>query len=443
MNCRNLAVKIINRVVYEKAYSNIILSNELDKSELEENDKALLTEIVYGVLRRKKTLDIIVSNFVKDITIMNKDILTILEVAIFQMRFLDKVPEYAAVNEAVESAKAVSPEDAKLVNAILRNYSKNPDDIVVKGNKIDEFSYKFSFEPWMIRLLIKQYGEEKAKKIMLSLNEIPSVTVRVNSMKAEFEDVLDKLIENGVDAEEGVICPEAIRINNGRSIKDNEMFNNGLITVQDESAMSVAPLLDLNEDNLYVADLCAAPGTKTTHIAELLNGTGTVLACDNHENKLSLIKENAERLSLNNIEVAVNDAEKFNPEFVNKFDRILIDVPCSGIGIIRKKPEIKWSKKRKELRDIASIQRNILENSWKYLKDGGIMVYSTCTLNKEENDDNIDWFLQNHKDSKSVKIFIGRGKNLEYGRNESLTILPSGDMDGFYIAKLQKIAGEK
>ncbi|WP_244833220.1 16S rRNA (cytosine(967)-C(5))-methyltransferase RsmB [Clostridium sp. BJN0001] len=443
MNCRNLAVKIINRVVYEKAYSNIILSNELDKSDLEDNDKALLTEIVYGVLRRKKTLDIIISNFVKDIAIMNRDILAILEIAIFQMRFLDKIPEYAAVNEAVESAKAVSAEDSKLVNAVLRNYSKNPDDIVVKGNKIDEIAYKFSFEPWMIRLLIKQYGEEKAKKIMASLNEVPTVTVRVNSLKAEFEDVLDKLIESSVDASEGAICPEAIQIKNGRSVKENPLFSEGLITVQDESAMSVAPLLDLDEDNLTVADLCAAPGTKTTHISEILNNKGTVIACDNHENKLSLIEDNAKRLGIDNIKVLVNDAEKFNPEFVDKFDRILIDVPCSGIGIIRKKPEIKWSKKRKDLREIAVRQKNILENSWKYLKDGGIMIYSTCTLNKEENDDNIDWFLKSHEDSKSVKIFIGRGKNLEYGRNDALTILPSSDMDGFYIAKLQKIAGEK
>ena len=169
MNCRKLAVKILGRVLNEGAYSNIILSKELNEVELSEKDKALLTEIVYGVLRRKKTLDIIISNFVKDIKLMNKDTLNILRVAVYQMNFLDKIPSYAACNEAVEEAKEISEGDSKLVNGILRSFTKNPDDIEVLGNKIDEYAYKFSFEPWMIRLLIKQYDESLSKKIMSGL----------------------------------------------------------------------------------------------------------------------------------------------------------------------------------------------------------------------------------------------------------------------------------
>ncbi|OOM78271.1 16S rRNA (cytosine(967)-C(5))-methyltransferase RsmB [Clostridium sp. BL-8] len=437
MDCRKLAVKILNRVLDEGAYSNIILAKELNEAELNDKDKALLTEIVYGVLRRKKTLDIIISNFVKDIKLMKKDILNILRVAVYQMNFLDKVPSYAACNEAVEEAKEISENDSKLVNGILRSFTKNPDEIEVVGNKIDEYAYKFSFEPWMIRLLIKQYGENLSKKIMLGLNAIPQVSVRVNEIKADYDEVFEELEKLEYDIEEGVICPEAICIKGGKSIESNPLFKEGKITVQDESAMVVAPLLEL-EEGMKVIDLCSAPGGKTTHIAEMLQNTGKVLAFDIHESKLGLIKENCERLGITNVEINTNDATKLNPELVESSDRILIDVPCSGIGIIRKKPEIKWNKTRSDLREIIPIQREIMENAWQYLRSGGIMVYSTCTLNKEENEENIDWFLSSHKDCSIKKIFIGNQNNLIYNKNGSLTIMPNENMDGFFIAKLEK-----
>lgn len=437
MDCRKLAVKILNRVLDEGAYSNIILAKELNEAELNDKDKALLTEIVYGVLRRKKTLDIIISNFVKDIKLMKKDILNILRVAVYQMNFLDKVPSYAACNEAVEEAKEISENDSKLVNGILRSFTKNPDEIEVVGNKIDEYAYKFSFEPWMIRLLIKQYGENLSKKIMLGLNAIPQVSVRVNEIKADYDEVFEELEKLEYDIEEGVICPEAICIKGGKSIESNPLFKEGKITVQDESAMVVAPLLEL-EEGMKVVDLCSAPGGKTTHIAEMLQNTGKVLAFDIHEAKLGLIKENCDRLGITNVEVNTNDATKLNPELVESSDRILIDVPCSGIGIIRKKPEIKWNKTRADLREIIPIQREIMENAWQYLRSGGIMVYSTCTLNKEENEENIDWFLSSHNDCSVKKIFIGNQDNLIYNKNGSLTIMPNENMDGFFIAKLEK-----
>ena len=437
MNCRKLAVKILNRVLNEGAYSNIILSKELNEVDLSDKDKALLTEIVYGVLRRKKTLDIIISNFIKDIKLMDKDILNILRVAIYQMNFLDKIPSYAACNEAVEEAKEISEGDSKLVNGILRNFTKNPDDINVPGNKIDEYAYKFSFEPWMIRLLIKQYGENSAKKIMSGLNQIPKVSIRVNDIKADYDEVYDELEEMGYDIEEGSVCPEAICIKGGKSIENNPLFQEGKITVQDESAMLIAPLLEI-EDGMEVLDLCSAPGGKTTHIAEILKNTGKVIALDVHESKLNLIKENCERLGITNVEVGTNDATKLNAALVSSSDRILIDVPCSGLGIIRKKPEIKWNKKRNDLRDIISVQRDIMNNAWQYLKSGGIMLYSTCTLNKEENEENIEWFVNSHKDCEVKRIFIGKKDNLIYNRDGSLTIMPNENMDGFFVAKLEK-----
>ncbi|EDT73315.1 16S rRNA (cytosine(967)-C(5))-methyltransferase RsmB [Clostridium butyricum] len=437
MNCRKLAVKILNRVLNEGAYSNIILSKELNEVELNDKDKALLTEIVYGVLRRKRTLDVIIANFVKDIKLMDKNILNILRVAIYQMNFLDKIPTYAACNEAVEEAKEISENDSKLVNGILRSFTKNPDDINVPGNKIDEYAYKFSFEPWMIRLLIKQYGENVAKKIMSGLNTIPKVSIRVNELNSDYDEVYEKLEEMEYEISEGVICPEAINIKGGKSIENNPLFKEGKITVQDESAMLVAPLLDLKE-GMTVVDLCSAPGGKTTHIAEILGNTGKVLAFDLHESKLGLIKENCERLGITNVTTFAQDATKLNAELVASTDRVLLDVPCSGLGIIRKKPEIKWNKKRNDLREIIPVQREIMNNAWQYLKQGGVMIYSTCTLNKEENEENIEWFVNNHEDCEVKRIFVGKQDNLVYSREGLLTVMPNENMDGFFIAKLEK-----
>jgi len=273
---------------------------------------------------------------------------------------------------------------------------------------------------------------------MAGLNETPKVTVRVNEFKSEFEEVFERLEALGYNVEEGYACPEAIAIEGGKSIENNELFKEGFITVQDESAMIVAPLLDLKEGET-VLDLCSAPGGKTTHIAELLGNTGRVLAFDLHEHKLALVKENAERLGFTNIEYNVMDATKLNSDYVSIADKILLDVPCSGLGIIRKKPEIKWNKTRQQLKDIIPVQREIMENSWEYLKPEGIMIYSTCTLNKEENEDNVKWFLDKHKDAQIEKIYVGKNSNFIYSEEGTLTILPNDSMDGFFIAKIKKV----
>ena len=435
---KKVAINILERIINEGAYSNIILSNELNNSDLSDKDKALVTEIVYGTLRRLKTIDTIIASFVKDISIMDKKILNILRVAVYQMNYLDKVPSYAACNEAVEEAKEISDKDSKLVNGILRNFVKKEGkfDIVFR-NKIDEIAFDLSFEPWMVRMFIKQYGEHEALEILEGLNNTPKMTVRVNSIKGDYEDVYEELEEAGYNIEEGCICPEAISIKGGKGIENNQAFVDGKITVQDESAMLISPLLDL-EEGMKVLDLCCAPGGKTTHIGELLNNTGEVLGFDLHENKLELVKENYERLGITNIKLAQMDATKLDAKLVSYADRVLLDVPCSGIGIIRKKPEIKWTKKRKDLKEIVEVQREILENAWEYLKTGGVMVYSTCTLNKEENEENIKWFLSKHKDATIEKVFIGKGANLCYDQMGTLTILPNEYMDGFFVAKIKK-----
>lgn len=437
MNSRSIALKILNRVFNEGAYSNLVLSSELNNSNLNDKDKALVTEIVYGTIRRKNSLDTLIASFVRDIKMMDKRVLNILRIAMYQLKFLDKVPSYAACNEAVEQAKKISISSSKLVNGILRSYGKKGESGLVFKNKIYELAYTYSFEPWLIRLFIKQYGEEDAIRILNGLNLTPKVTVRVNSLKGDFDEVFEELEEFGYNVEEGYICPEAISIKGGKSVEDNKVFNEGKITVQDESAMLVAPLLDIAHDEI-VLDLCSAPGGKTTHIAELLENTGKVLAFDLHENKLGLIKENCKRLGIKNVELKQMDATKIDVNLIGAGDKILLDVPCSGLGIIKRKPEIKWNKNREELKEIVKVQREIMENAWQYLKQGGTMVYSTCTLNKEENEQNIEWFLNKHKNCTLEKVFIGNGDNLRY-ENGMLTVLPNEYMDGFFIAKLKKI----
>lgn len=438
MNSRNIALKVLNRITGEGAYSNIILSNELNLSDLSDQDKALVTEIVYGTLRRLKSLDMIIGSFVRDMSVMDKSILNILRIAIYQMQYLDKVPSYAACNEAVELAKEISEKDSKLVNGILRSYVKKEGNFEISfRNKIDEIAYELSFEPWMIKLLFKQYGEQEGLRILHGLNSTPMVTVRVNNLKGNYEDVFDSLEEAGYNVEDGFVCPEAIAIKGGRAIEKNEAFLEGKITVQDESAMLVAPLLDV-EEGQTVLDLCAAPGGKTTHIAELLENTGEVRGFDIHAQKLELIKENCDRLGLSNVTLGELDATKLNADLVGLADRVLIDVPCSGLGIIRKKPEIKWTKKRNELKEIVNVQRDIMKNAWEYLKKGGVMIYSTCTLNKEENEENIEWFLSKYKDAEIEPVFVGKGNNLKYDRMGILTVLPNDYMDGFFIAKIKK-----
>ena len=380
----------------------------------------------------------ILASLVKDLSVMDKKVLTILRVAIYQMKFLDKIPPYAACNEAVELAKEVSEKDGKLVNGILRNYLSKDGNVEINfRNKIDELAFNLSFEPWMIRMLIKQYGEAEAIRILEELNNTPGVTVRVNNIKADYEDVFEELESEGYEVEEGEVCPEAISITGGKGIEKNQAFIDGKITVQDESAMLIAPLLDI-EDNLTVIDLCCAPGGKTTHIGELLNNTGKVLAFDLYPQKLELVRENAERLGITNIDLGEMDATKLNVNLIGLADRVLIDVPCSGIGIIRKKPEIKWTKKRSEIKELVEIQRQIMDNAWEYLKKDGVMIYSTCTVNKEENQENITWFLNKHKDAKIEKIFVGREENLRYDDLGTLTIFPNQYMDGFFVTKIKK-----
>ena len=439
-SAREVAVNTVMQVFENKAYSNIALNRNLNESNLIDKDKGLATELVYGTIKYKYSIDKILKTFLdKKFDKTDKYVLNILRVCIYQLRYLDKIPEFAAVNEGVNLAKKhVSVGASKLVNGVLRNYLRDRDKKYYDENNFSEkLAFIYSYPQWMVKLFVSQYGEEIGEKILEGLNKRPSVTLRVNSTKTDYEQVADELIKNGYNVEEGVICPEAIRIVKGSSVEDNPLFREGILTVQDESAMLVAPAMDL-EEGMTILDLCSAPGGKTTHIAELMNNTGKVYGFDIYEHKLQLIKNNCDRLGLNTIELGILDATERSEKLKESGDRVLIDVPCSGLGIIRKKPEIKYTKREKELKEIVAIQRKIMENAAGYVKKGGILLYSTCTINKDENENNIQWFLKKFQGFQVEPLNFGKVENVIYDEKGCATVLPNEYMDGFFIAKLKR-----
>lgn len=440
-NSREISVDIVNKVLTNNSYSNIILNKELKRYNLSDKDKALVTEIVYGTIKYKYTLDKILGTFVKKgIKSLDAYVANILRVSIYQIRFLDKIPSFAAVNEGVELAKKKKSIGAsKLVNGVLRNYLRNSKKVYYnENNTLEKLCFKYSFDKWLVNMFINQYGIELTESILKGLNERPCVTVRVNNLKDSYSNVYTRLENEGYDIEKGYASLESIRINKGKSIEKNLSFMEGLITVQDESAMLIAPSMDLKE-NFNVLDLCSAPGGKTTHISEIMNNKGIVKAFDIHKNKLSLVKENAKRLGIENIECEKMDARILNKDLENTAHAVLIDVPCSGIGIIRKKPEIKYTKNLKSLKELIPIQRSIMMNASKYVKSKGVLLYSTCTLNKKENEENIEWFLKNNSEYTVEKLYYGNLDNFIYHEKGYVTILPNEYMDGFFICKLRKL----
>lgn len=439
-NARKIAVDIVNNVLSKNAFSNIELGKQLNKSTLNEKDKALVTEIVYGTIKYKYTIDVILAAFLKNgLDSLDSFILNLLRMTVYQIKYLDKIPDFAAVDEAVNIAKKYrSIGSSKLVNGVLRNYirstSAKPEEM---KNTTSRLSYEHSFEPWMVKLFVKQYGEKDAISILGGLNKVPNVTVRINNLKIKFDEAFQKLSDLGYNVEEGNICAEAIRIDKGKNIENNPLFRDGFITVQDESAMLVAPSLDLKKD-MMVLDLCSAPGGKTTHISELMDNTGIVKAFDIYNHKLKLVEDNANRLGVKNICCELLDATTYKEGLSNTADRILLDVPCSGLGIIRKKPEIKWSKTLGDLSTLIDIQRKIITNAVRYIKPGGVIVYSTCTLNKKENEENIEWMLKQFPEFSVEPLYYGKLDNLIYNHKGYITILPNEYMDGFFIAKLKR-----
>ena len=428
-NTREKALKIINDVLYKGTFLEESLEI-LKASNIDERDFAFIKEITTGVVRNKTYLDYVIrENSKVRFNRIHKIILSILEMAIYQMYFLDKVPDYSIVDESVNLAKIYGNKGSiSFTNGILRSISKEKPLQVTLKNSIDNLSTYYSHPRFYTEYFYDNYGEEFTKKLLKANNEKPPFTIRVNTLKTNKDELIKDLSEAGFDIEETTYV-NALNVLNPNGIIDTEFFEKGHFYVQDLGSILVSTFLNPSK-NSKVLDLCAAPGGKTTHLSELMDNTGEIIACDKSKGKIKLIRENAKRLGCTNISPRVNDARVLNEEFINKFDYVLVDAPCSGTGLYRKKPDIKWNKGIDDLKELGVIQLEILNKAKEYVREKGLLLYSTCSLSKIENEDVIENFLKENENFKIKKL---RDKDV-------LKLFPSVDgSDGFSICLLEKI----
>ena len=433
MNVKQVAINLISQVD-KGAYSNIALNETFKTLNINSKEKAFMTEIFYGVLRNKKFLDYIIEKNTKEIK--KEWIRNLLRISIYQITFMDS-DNKGIVWEATELAKKYSIAISKFINGTLRNYLRNKDSEL--KNLADEKNYEvlYSIPKWFYNILEKQYRNENLKQAITSLKKVPYLSVRVNKLKyteKEFEEFLkekDIQIIKKVDT--------VYYINSGLIINSEE-FKTGKIIAQDASSYLAAKNLEVIPNEL-VLDICAAPGGKTAVLAENMENRGEIIAIDIHQHKIKLIDTNMKKLGIDIVKATVMDARNVNKQG-RKFDKILVDVPCSGYGVIRKKPEILYSKNRENIEELAKLKLEILNSAADILKDGGELIYSTCTITDEENTNNIEKFLKEREEFKVEKLYIPKNVSGDYDSLGGFCINYKEEiMDNFYIIKLKK--GEK
>ena len=413
---RKIAADILYAYKKEGAYINLSLNKAIENNQLKKEDKDLLTRIVYGTVQNELYLDYQIEPYLHNkIKLFD---LMVIKMSIYQMLFLDRIPHYAIINEAVEIVKKKNAYRSKTVNAILRNFERNGKREIEAKDELERISIQYSTPLWLVKMLKAQYGDQMIK-IVQSFFEVPLLTARVNTLKANKEELLSDRFKEGNLSQDSLIYKEG-------NIANSEEYKQGLVTVQDESSQLVARLLDPAQ-NSHVLDMCCAPGSKTSHLAMIMNNTGNIDAHDLYEHKIRLVQNQLDRLGVTNTSLHVGDSTKLSEVYPHEsFDYILLDAPCSGLGVIGRKPEIKYQDNR-NMDEIIAIQKNLLDNAYVLLKHGGSMVYSTCTLNRKENDKQIKAFVEKYKDMKVIKERV---------------ILPyEYHSDGFYMCKLVKDYG--
>ncbi len=435
---REAAMLTLYNVDKKGVYVNLAVKDVLSKKhDFSQLDKAFYTNLVYGTIKRQITIDYIIGCFSKvKIKKISPYILSILRLGIYQLLFTEKIPQSAAVDESVKLAKRYGhTASAGFVNGILRTVSKT--EIKYPESIIDNLSIKYSYPKWICEKWVRDFGKKFAEELMVSMNKEPDVIIRANSLKTTPEELKGKI----PGAKISEIYPFAL-ITDGFDVAGNTEYQNGHFIVQDISAMTASVVL-APKPGENVLDICSAPGGKTTHLAELMENKGSITACDLYEHKIKLIAENAKRMGIDIIKAQVMDATEKNPGFVENFDKVLADVPCSGLGIIRKKPDIKLNKE--EETGITEIQLKILENAAEYVKPGGELVYSTCTISKEENEELLNRFLSEHHEFTTVDItdVLPDALRKPEAKNGYVTFYPNIDgIDGFFISKIKRCTND-
>jgi len=439
---RKYSIDILYKVNNKKAYSNILIKEYMNRM-TNIKDRNLLNITVNGVLENKIYLDWIIKKLSKTkFSKISKKVLENLRIGIYQIEFLDNINPKTVVFESVEEAKKEKNKHLhKFVNGVLRSYIRRRDELNNEIKKLEKEKYlsiKYSYPLSFINKLKKEFEDEKVKEILISLNQSPSFTIRTNTTLINREGLMKKLDEKGVKSKKTEFSKFGIKILNSDFLSIKNIYENGLFSVQGESSMISSEILS-PKLNSKVLDLCSAPGGKGLHLAEMMNNTGTVDCRDIYINKVNTIENHIKRLKIKNARTKVEDASKVNKDNLNNYDYCIVDVPCSNSGTIRKKPEIKYKTDFNNLTELRDKQLKILENAGEYLKPEGIMIYSTCSIFKEENLDIINRFLQLNKNFILDEIDERYSEIDDNYKKGYLNISPNrNDLDGFFIAKIKK-----
>lgn len=452
---RQWAYDILARVATEGSYANVSLQEALRKGALSDRDRALCTTIVYGTLQRQRSLDLMLQGYAsRRLDTLDARVLVNLRMTAYQVLYLDKIPAYAALNDAVELCKRVQPKAAGLVNAVIRALLRDgrpvQERLRVLTNGLKDWAearaIEFSYPTWLVRRWAASFGRDRTLRLLAACNEAPDLSVRVNPLRASRDDVLADIDRRyGPIAKPSLLYAQGIRFTKGLDVSQWDAYLDGHVTVQDEGAMVVAPLLRPDRQ-ARILDLCAAPGGKTTHIAELQGDAGSVVACDLHANKLHLVAVAADRLDLHSIRTEAGDA-RLLPEragWRESFDAVLLDAPCSGFGVLRHRPEIRWQRTEQDVRQLAALQAELLASAVRLVRPGGVIVYSTCTLLADENDavvstvagDTLSRVVMDEMTGELPAVLAG------IERPDPAQLLLTPDLfgtDGFYMARLRKL----
>ncbi|MDR0852883.1 MAG: 16S rRNA (cytosine(967)-C(5))-methyltransferase RsmB [Clostridiales Family XIII bacterium] len=422
---RKTAFLVLKDVEERKAYSNIALANHIKVHR--PPNVPFIRELVYGVVRNALYLDYIISQFVKTpIDKLTSTDLTLLEMGLYQLIFMNSVPDHAAVDETVEIAKYYAKGKEGFVNGVLRQYLRDKDYVKLPDRAKDLTLYlstKYSFEPWIIDMWLKEYGEEKTEELATVLNETPQLCIRTNTLKIDSDALTKRLEAQGIKVERDEDYPDLLVVQ-GENVLSNKMFSKeGLFSVQDKGSQTVVEWVDAKPGETVI-DVCAAPGGKTVAIAEDMKNIGVVKAFDIYLRKISLIEAEAERLGISIIRAWSWDATRIDSTLLNQADKVLVDAPCSGLGTARRKPEVKYKRFDNKMKNLPTRQFDILKASANYVKPGGILIYSTCTIAKRENEDVVQSFINS---------------NWEFEILEKVQLLPqTSDTDGFFICKMKR-----
>ena len=438
---RGLAVKILNRIDRTDAYLDKLIDAEIRRNDLSPQDKALLYELVHGVIRWMSRLDWVLTGFYKGQYAKSiSDIKNALRVAVYQILFLEKIPDYAIVNDAVEYIKKLQGQKAaNLTNAVLRNIIRSKNKISFPSPSDEAVYYisnYYSHPVWLVKRWIRRYGRDFTEQLAIANNQRPKLTIRVNNIKSNPEEIKNALRKREIDFTEGKYLPGYFKIEKMIPFSDWEEFRSGYFTVQDESAGLPCYLLDVNAER-RVLDLCAAPGGKTALLADLMNNSGEIIAIDKYDSRLNVLRKNLDRLGVTNVKTIAIDALEFEDK--EGFDRVLVDVPCSGLGTLSKKPDIKWKRALMDIKKLNPLQLDLLKKAAELVKPGGFVVYSTCTIEPDENFEIVQQFLDENLDFELIPADKTFPPELVNKKTKCVETFPHiHDMDGSFAAKLRR-----